>query len=218
MTDPNMPSLTTLKCSAYSKDGTAMSTTTAQTRTTHPAINDPIRVVMIDDDPSEHVLMQAAAREASVDSEFTFFEDGADALLHLLGKPAEELPHLIVLDLRMPGLDGHSTLDELQADPELWQVPVVVFTSSPRVADLETSITRGAVSYVVKPSDFDTMVRHVSDFFDLARQGVKARLVSESESGRGERRETVEQIGVLVEDYLLQLQLEALAQRDANDT
>lgn len=190
----------------------AMFTTTAVTDDlTRPSPEDPVRIVMVDDDPSEHVLMLAAAREANISSDFTFFEDGADALLHLIGAPVEDLPDVIVLDLRMPGLDGHSTLDELQADPILWQVPVVVFTSSPRLSDLETSIDRGAVSYVVKPSDFDTMVNNVSDLCDLARRGVAPRQINELSSARADRRETIQHVGVLVEDYLLQLQLESAA-------
>lgn len=191
-----------------------MSTTALDTFTSSTPSDDPVKIVMVDDDPSEHVLMRAAAREANIASEFTFFEDGADALLHLVGTPAEDLPDVIVLDLRMPGLDGHSTLDELQADPLLWQVPVVVFTSSPRKSDIETSIDRGAVSYVVKPSDFDTMVHNVSDLCDLAKRGVKPRKVDPASSGQIQRRESVQEIGVLVEDYLLQLQLEASAKRD----
>lgn len=195
----------------------AMSTTTATDSIKNSKHDDPVRIVMVDDDPSEHVLMRAAAREIDIASEFTFFEDGADALLHLVGKEPEDLPDVIVLDLRMPGLDGHSTLDELQADPLLWQVPVVVFTSSPRVSDIETSIDRGAVSYVVKPSDFESMVHNVNDFCDLGRRGVPPRKVDEKLSGRGERRETIQQVGVLVDDYLHQLQLESAA-RTGEDT
>lgn len=178
--------------------------------------DDPVRIVMVDDDPSEHVLMQAAAREVSVEPDFTFFEDGADALLHLAGTSAEDLPDVIVLDLRMPGLDGHSTLDELQADPVLWQVPVVVFTSSPREADVTTAIDRGAVSYVVKPSDFESMVSNVSDLCDLARRGVAVSRTDEITTGRAERRETVEQIGALVQDYLDQLQREKAGEIDVD--
>ncbi len=196
----------------------AMPTITTATDTfTKSDSDEPVRIVMIDDDPSEHVLMRAAAREANIASHFTFFEDGADALLHLIGAPPEDLPDVIVLDLRMPGLDGHSTLDELQADPLLWQVPVVVFTSSPLTSDIETSIDRGAVSYVVKPSDFDTMVHNVSDLCDLVRSGIKPRKVDVGASGRGHRREAIQHIGVLVEDYLLHLQIEASAQGDEDE-
>ena len=193
-----------------------MSTTTTEVENSTELDEEPVRIVMVDDDPSEHVLMRAAALEANIASHFTFFEDGADALLHLIGAPVEDLPDVIVLDLRMPGLDGHSTLDELQADPVLWQVPVVVFTSSPRPSDIKTSIDRGAVSYVVKPSDFDTMVHNVTDLCDLARRGIKPRKVDVAASGRGERREAIQHMGVLVEDYLLQLQLEASARRDVD--
>lgn len=173
------------------------------------ATEEPVKIVMVDDDPSEHVLMLAAAKEVDVPSDFTFFDDGADALLHLQRTGVDDLPDVIVLDLRMPGLDGHSTLDELQADPVLWQVPVVVFTSSPRRSDADTAIDRGAVSYVVKPSDFDTMVSNVSDLCDLARSGMTPDVVDAEASGRADRRATIEQLSDIVDDYLGQLFVEA---------
>ena len=168
-----------------------------------------VRIVMVDDDPSEHVLMLSAAEAADRQPDFTFFEDGADALLHLVGAPEADLPDVIVLDLRMPGLDGHRTLDELQADPELSKVPVVVFTSSPRIDDIRTSIDRGAVSYVVKPSGFAEMVSNVNDLCDLAGRGITPTVVDPEQSGRDERRRTVEAIGDIVADYLDQLAHEA---------
>ena len=123
-------------------------------------------VVMIDDDRSEHALLVMAAEEAGLDADFEFFDDGAEALLHLQDRDAADLPDVIVLDLRMPGLDGHRTLDELQTHPLLSDVPVVVFTSSPRPVDRRESVDRGAVSFSLKPSDFEGMVAFARSLAD----------------------------------------------------
>ena len=95
-----------------------------------------LRVTVVDDDRNEHLLLQIASDEACVDATFTYLDDGADLLLALVGATAlEQLPHLIILDLSMPGIDGHRTLTELQSHPVFSRIPVVVFSSSssPRV-------------------------------------------------------------------------------------
>lgn len=172
-----------------------------------------VRIMMVDDDPFEHVLMEDAAKEAGLGLDLTFFQDGAAALLELIGTPREELPDLIVLDLRMPGVDGHTTLDELQADPVLWQIPVVVFTSSPLKDDINASASGGAVSYVVKPSDFSAMIDFIGRIRDIAQSGVTPRRVEPSAVGRGELREAAEQGEAKARDYLFQLQVSASARR-----
>lgn len=117
------------------------------------------RVWMADDDYNDHLFMLMAAEEAGLDADFRFLDDGAQLMLALtsITDPAD-LPDIIVLDLRMPRLDGHGTLKSLQEHPELWQIPVVVYTSSTRPVDQTTSFDRGARWFETKPSRFPDMV------------------------------------------------------------
>ncbi len=118
-----------------------------------------LRVWMADDDYNDHLFMLMAAEEAGLDADFRFLDDGAQLMLALTSiiEPAD-LPDIIVLDLRMPRLDGHSTLKQLQDHPDLWQIPVIVYTSSTRPVDQTTSFDRGARWFETKPSRFPDMV------------------------------------------------------------
>lgn len=122
-------------------------------------------IVMADDDENDQLLMVLAAEEAGIGANFTFVDDGL-GLIDYLKKlhRADSLPNLIVLDLRMPMLDGHGVLDELQAHPDLWQIPVVVFTSSTRRSDVQRSLEGGARWYETKPSVFAELVDVVRTF------------------------------------------------------
>ncbi|MEM9202520.1 MAG: response regulator [Actinomycetota bacterium] len=114
---------------------------------------------MTDDDHNDHLLVTMAAEAAGLDAEFIFHDDGS-MLLHrlelLIG--LDSLPDLLILDLRMPGLDGHRTLEALQRHDVLWQIPVVVFSTSTRQADEARAYANGAHWFVTKPSTFDGMV------------------------------------------------------------
>lgn len=122
------------------------------------------RVLMADDSRNEHLLMLMAAEEASTPMEFQFVEDGSSLLSHLLtSRGVDELPDMIVLDLRMPIIDGHSTLMSLKSDPTLWQIPVVVFTTSTSPTDVQRSLDLGAAFVRVKPSGFIPMVEFVRE-------------------------------------------------------
>ena len=122
-----------------------------------------VEVVMADDDRNDQLLTALAADQAEVDAEFTFVDDGAQ-LLRLLTERVErdDLPDLILLDLRMPMLSGHETLRQLQAHQILWQIPVVVFSSSSRREDEQRSFEEGATWFETKPSNFADMVDFIA--------------------------------------------------------
>ncbi len=122
-----------------------------------------LRVVMADDDRNDQMLMVMATDEARAPIELSFVDDGAELLhrLSVIGS-LEDLPDAIILDLRMPRLDGHRTLDRLQAHPVLWQIPVVMFSSSHRYGDMCLSHDLGARDFETKPSSFSGMIDFVT--------------------------------------------------------
>jgi len=143
--------------------------------TTEPSGTDatqPLKIRMADDDPNEHLLTVLAAEEAGIAADFTFVDDGTDLLVSL-GRDLEEgdLPDLILLDLRMPRLDGHKTLNQLQGHPILWQIPVVVFSTSTRREDFEKSFRSGARWVETKPGQFSDMVDFIKSLPARAQHG-----------------------------------------------
>ncbi len=142
-----------------------------------------LRILMADDDPQEHILMQLAAEGVSKPLVFDFVPDGSRLLADLyVPTRADELPNLIILDLRMPRLNGHQTLEELQAHPLFWQVPVVVFTSSARVEDEERSYERGAVLFQTKPSSFKGMEEFLERAITIAKSSAEYHDIDGSEA------------------------------------
>jgi CheY-like chemotaxis protein len=113
-------------------------------------------VLMVEDNPSDVRLVQAAVKQVGSSLDVTHVCDGDAALQHLgaEAKARRELPSLILLDLNLPGKTGFEVLDELRAHPKLREIPVVILTSSQREEDVERSYRHGASSYIAKPNDF----------------------------------------------------------------
>ncbi len=127
---------------------------------------------MADDDRNEQLLTVLAAEEANVNAEFTFVDDGTQLLMYLNKRlEAGTLPELILLDLRMPILDGPRTLRQLQAHPELWQIPVIAFSSSTRSEDRDRSLAAGAKWFQTKPSEYSEMVKFIESLPGKAFSG-----------------------------------------------
>lgn len=125
-------------------------------------------VLLAEDNPNDAELTIAALRESKLASPIVVVPDGADALdfLHRRGKYAGRKngpPALILLDLKMPKMDGLEVLRAIKTDPQLRLIPVVMLTSSREEADLTRSYASGANSYVVKPVEFDEFMRTVRD-------------------------------------------------------
>lgn len=145
-----------------------MTSVSSFTESTPPSTST-LRIVMADDDRNEHLLMAMAAEQADRPVQLDFVDDGALLMLELAAcEQIDELPDAIILDLRMPRLDGRRTLDELQQHPVLWQVPVVVFTSSTRSEDQMVCFERGAFRFETKPGTFDGMVDFFNRMADIA--------------------------------------------------
>jgi CheY-like chemotaxis protein len=124
------------------------------------------RILLAEDNQNDVELTLAALNDYRLSNEVEVVRDGADALDYIYhrGKYAERargLPCVILLDLKMPRVDGLEVLRQLKADPALRQIPVVMLTSSREETDLVTSYDLGVNAFVVKPVDFDQFLNAI---------------------------------------------------------
>jgi CheY-like chemotaxis protein len=111
-------------------------------------------IVVVEDHPLHGRLMRHALQRRLDGRPIELIPDGALAARRLLD-PEQPLPALLVLDLDLPGRDGHALLDDRRGDARLSSVPTVVVTSSAAPADRERSLALGADLHVSKPEDGD---------------------------------------------------------------
>jgi two-component system response regulator len=115
-------------------------------------------ILLVEDNPADEALTLRALKKARVESQVIIARDGAEALHHLFGAEASEvccrLPDLILLDLKLPKLDGHEVLKRIRADVRTQAVPVVILTTSLEDEDLLEGYRVGPNSYGRKPVDF----------------------------------------------------------------
>ncbi len=120
-------------------------------------------ILLVDDNPDDVELTVRAFRSTDVHEPIRIARDGTEAIDQLFGSPARTLPALVLLDLKLPGIDGVDVLRRIRADPLTRALPVVILTSSNERVDLMNCYRLGANSYVRKPVSF-------SDFLAATRQ------------------------------------------------
>ena len=126
------------------------------------------RILLVEDDPKDIELTLAALGEYKLANEVIVVRDGAEALdyLHTKGNyrsRARENPAVVLLDLKLPKVDGLEVLREIRSDERLKHIPVVVLTSSREDRDMVASYKLGVNAYVVKPVDFHEFVNAVKE-------------------------------------------------------
>lgn len=124
------------------------------------------RVLLVEDDPDRVVLTKRAITDAPSPTSIEVVQSGEDAIERLT-RPVEPVPHLVLLDLKLPGVDGFDVLEHLAGD-QAPPVPVVVLTSSTEADDVARSYELGANGFVTKPVDFQAfreVVRHIAHFW-----------------------------------------------------
>ncbi|HEX3728827.1 MAG TPA: response regulator [Opitutaceae bacterium] len=117
-------------------------------------------ILLAEDNPNDVELITRALKQARLVNELAVATDGAEALDYLYRRGAfagrvGPQPAVVLLDLKMPRVDGREVLNRMRADPGLALIPVVVLTSSREEQDVLESYNLGANAYVVKPVDFD---------------------------------------------------------------
>ena len=124
------------------------------------------RILLAEDNENDVELTLAALGEHNLANEVVVVHDGAEALDYLLcrGKYASHangLPVVVMLDLKMPKVDGLEVLHQMRSNAELRHIPVVMVTSSREEQDLVRSYQLGVNAYVVKPVDFQKFVESI---------------------------------------------------------
>jgi len=124
-------------------------------------------ILLVEDNPSDVGLTQRALEKSHIVNELVVAEDGQEALNYLFssdpltGQKMNELPALVLLDLKLPKLDGLQVLRQIRTDERTSRLPVVILTTSSEEDDIAQSYDLGANSYIRKPVDFQQFVEAV---------------------------------------------------------
>lgn len=131
-------------------------------------IMEEIDILLVEDNPTDAELTMRALKRKNLVNKLVWVKDGAEALDLIFAKGeysnrnVENLPRLILLDLRMPKVDGLEVLQNIKADERTRKIPVVILTSSKEDRDIVESYKLGVNSYVSKPVEFDEFIDAVS--------------------------------------------------------
>lgn len=126
-----------------------------------------IFILIAEDDADDRFLLQAAFEENGFDDQLQFVENGLEVVQYLkdcLSLPLSEsrFPRFVLLDLNMPKKDGREVLREIKQDPQLQQIPVVIFSTTNNEQEMRRCYELGANSYITKPNSFEALVRTVA--------------------------------------------------------
>lgn len=118
-------------------------------------------ILLVEDNPDDVELIQRAMHQSHIANTMVVARDGQEAVDYFFGPGAEErpLPQVILLDLKLPKLDGHEVLERLRSEERTRLLPVVILTTSDEQCDVVKCYEQGASSYVRKPVDFEEFVK-----------------------------------------------------------
>ena len=129
-----------------------------------------IEIILVEDNPADVEMTLAALKERNLANKVHVLRDGAEALAYIMnnvdcrpGKADEHRPKVILLDLKLPKVDGLEVLKRIRSDERTESIPVVILTSSNEERDRIASYQLRVNSYIVKPVDFNDFARAVAE-------------------------------------------------------
>jgi CheY-like chemotaxis protein len=128
-----------------------------------------VEILLVEDNPNDVELTLRALKKRNLANKVHVVKDGAEALEFIFGtgtyaeRDINQIPKVILLDLKLPKVDGLEVLRKVKSDERTKVIPVVVLTSSKEESDLVESYRLGANSYITKPVDFDKFAQTVSE-------------------------------------------------------
>jgi two-component system response regulator len=126
--------------------------------------NKTVEILLVEDNPNDVELTLYALKKYHVAERVDTVRDGAEALEYLFctgmyaHRQSEDMPQLILLDLKLPKMDGLDVLRQIKANTRTQSIPVIALTSSREETDVQESYRLGVNSYIVKPIDFDRFI------------------------------------------------------------
>ncbi|HSB90305.1 MAG TPA: response regulator [Anaerolineales bacterium] len=142
----------------------------------------PAEILLVEDNPNDIELAMHALTKHKLANRIEVVRDGAEALDYIFARGAyshrdiNQIPRVVLLDLKLPKVDGLEVLRQIKADPRMRKIPVVALTSSREERDVTESYNLGINSYILKPVDFQQFteaVRTIGLFWLLLNQPPK---------------------------------------------
>jgi CheY-like chemotaxis protein len=133
------------------------------------AMQHPVEILLVEDDPDHVELALRALKKNNLANKVQVARDGEEALDFIFGqgkfegRNVNDKPKLVLLDLKLPKVDGLEVLRKIREDKRTQYMPVVILTCSQQEQDIVESYELGVNSYIVKPVDFDKFVRAISE-------------------------------------------------------
>ncbi|MBF0694410.1 MAG: response regulator [Flavobacterium sp.] len=126
-------------------------------------------ILLADDDPDDRQFFAEAISELKMEHKVTLFHEGKELMDYLNGPERENdnVPHILFLDLNMPGKTGFECLTEIRQNPMYRDLAVAIYSTSSSEKDIEESFIGGANIYIKKPNDFATLKKVIKDVVNL---------------------------------------------------
>ncbi len=137
--------------------------------------NESKTILLVEDNDNDAELTIRALKRVDMDDQVLRFINGRDSLNYLVNHVNEKFPNLILLDIKLPGMDGLEVLREIKSNPKLACIPVVMLTSSTVQEDVITSYQYGANSFISKPVEYDRfseVIQVVASYWTRVNKGV----------------------------------------------